>query len=110
MRVHLSIADAKPIPWRQQKCKALEAEIATFNRRREANPLATADASLTSRSGRNSWFASQDDSVFLERRLSASMSKYSRYYRRLQELLKPYEYFVLLHEASCLDILPQDAS
>jgi hypothetical protein len=38
------------------------------------------------------------------------MSEYSRYYRRLQELLKRHEYFVLLHEALCLGLLPLHAS
>src|SRR6266568_3620305 len=37
----VSIADAKPIPWRQALVKVLMFHRSSFNRRREANPLAT---------------------------------------------------------------------
>ncbi len=37
----VSIADAKPIPWRLEWAVAVAHAYESFNRRREANPLAT---------------------------------------------------------------------
>jgi|SRR6266487_2049194 len=37
----VSIADAKPIPWRRKHKSTLVYSMMGFNRRREANPLAT---------------------------------------------------------------------
>src|SRR6266487_4204203 len=37
----VSIADAKPIPWRHFVRKMQAIDLNSFNRRREANPLAT---------------------------------------------------------------------
>src|SRR6266702_2866426 len=40
-RLLVSIADAKPIPWRRHKQASGKNRLTCFNRRREANPLAT---------------------------------------------------------------------
>src|SRR6266566_7431040 len=40
-RLKVSIADAKPIPWRRYLLYCVVCSHVCFNRRREANPLAT---------------------------------------------------------------------
>src|SRR6266566_1880490 len=41
MHMRVSIADAKPIPWRHYHYSPINTALFSFNRRREANPLAT---------------------------------------------------------------------
>src|SRR6266700_2650030 len=47
--IGVSIADAKPIPWRHAELQTWLSEQPSFNRRREANPLATVNISTMKR-------------------------------------------------------------